>query len=96
VIAGAPRIVEVKGMELDAAFAAAMLYVNNLDKPGFIGALGGLLGDAAINIATFNLGRTASGGDAIALVGVDQAPAAQTLAAIAALPHVKEVRALSF
>ena len=46
VIAGAPRIVEVKGMELDAAFAPAMLYVNNLDQPGFIGALGHLLSEA--------------------------------------------------
>ena len=96
VIGGVPRVVEIKGMELDAPFAPAMLYINNLDKPGFIGALGGLLGGAAINIATFNLGRTASGGDAIALVGVDQAPAADVLAAIAALPHVKEARALSF
>ena len=74
VVAGAPRIVEVKGMELDAAFGPAMLYVNNLDKPGFIGALGALLGEAGVNIATFNLGRVAAGDDAIALVGVDQAP----------------------
>jgi D-3-phosphoglycerate dehydrogenase len=96
VIGGSPRVVEIKGMELDAPFAPAMLYINNLDKPGFIGALGGLLGDAGINIATFNLGRTASGGDAIALVGVDQAPGAKTLTAIADLPHVKEARALSF
>ena len=56
------------------AFAPAMLYVNNLDKPGFIGALGALLGEAGVNIATFNLGRVAAGDDAIALVGVDQAP----------------------
>jgi D-3-phosphoglycerate dehydrogenase len=96
VIGGIPRVVEVKGMELDAPFAPAMLYVNNLDKPGFIGALGGLLGDAGVNIATFNLGRTASGGDAIALVGVDQTPNGDTLSAIAALPHVKEARALAF
>ena len=74
VVAGVPRIVEVKGMELDAAFGPSMLYVNNLDKPGFIGALGNLLGEAGVNIATFNLGRIAAGDDAIALVGVDQAP----------------------
>jgi D-3-phosphoglycerate dehydrogenase len=96
VVGGAARVVEIKGMELDAPFAPAMLYVNNLDKPGFIGALGGLLGDAGVNIATFNLGRTASGGDAIALVGVDQAPSGATLSAIGALPHVKEARALAF
>jgi D-3-phosphoglycerate dehydrogenase len=96
VVAGAPRIVEVKGMELDAAFAPAMLYVNNLDKPGFIGALGALLGEAGVNIATFNLGRVAAGDDAIALVGVDQAPDDKLIAKIRALPYVKETRSLTF
>jgi D-3-phosphoglycerate dehydrogenase len=96
VVGGAPRIVEVKGMELDAAFSPAMLYVNNLDKPGFIGALGMLLSEAHINIATFNLGRHGAGEDAIALVGVDQAPDAALLGRLKALPHVKEARALTF
>jgi len=96
VIAGAPRIVEVKGMELDAAFAPAMLYVNNLDKPGFIGALGALLGQAGVNIATFNLGRVAAGEDAIALVGIDQTPDDTLMKRLRALPHVKEARSLQF
>jgi D-3-phosphoglycerate dehydrogenase len=73
-----------------------MLYVNNLDKPGFIGALGGLLGEAGVNIATFNLGRVTAGEDAVALVGVDQAPDEALLSKIQALPHVKEARALRF
>jgi len=89
-------VVEVKGMDLDAPFGETMLYVNNLDKPGFIGALGGLLADAEVNIATFNLGRVSAGEDAIALVGVDQAPTNDLLAKIQALPHVKEARILRF
>ena len=96
VIGGAPRIVEVKGMDLDAPFASSMLYVNNLDKPGFVGRLGALLGEAGVNIATFNLGRTEAGGDAIALVGVDQPLTDAQLAAVRGLPNVKEVRLLSF
>jgi D-3-phosphoglycerate dehydrogenase len=96
VVAGTPRVVEIKGMELDAPFAPAMLYVNNLDKPGFIGALGGLLGEAGVNIATFNLGRTASGGDAIALMGVDQKIDEVVLGKVKALPHVKDVKILVF
>ena len=83
-------------MDLDAAFNPAMLYVNNLDKPGFIGALGALLGDAGVNIATFNLGRRDAGDDAIALVGVDTAPDEALLASVKALPHVKEARSLRF
>jgi D-3-phosphoglycerate dehydrogenase / 2-oxoglutarate reductase len=96
VLAGAPRVIEVKGMDLDAPFAPRMLYVNNLDKPGFIGALGGLLGEAGVNIATFNLGRIDAGDDAIAMVGVDQEPSEALLSKIQALPHVKEARALRF
>jgi D-3-phosphoglycerate dehydrogenase len=96
VIAGAPRVVAVKGMELDAPFAPSMLYVNNLDQPGFIGRLGSLLGAANINIATFNLGRVQAGEDAIALVGVDQPPTADLIAEVKATAHVKEVRALVF
>ncbi len=83
-------------MELETPFMPAMLYVNNEDKPGFIGALGLLLAEAGINIATFNLGRLTTGGDAIALVGVDQAPSEALLERVNALPHVKEARGLVF
>jgi D-3-phosphoglycerate dehydrogenase len=96
VLAGTPRVVEVKGMDLDAPFMPTMLYVNNLDKPGFIGALGALLGEAGVNIATFNLGRVSAGDDAIALVGVDQPPSESLIRNIQALPNVKEARALRF
>jgi D-3-phosphoglycerate dehydrogenase len=92
IIGGKPRIVEVKGMALDAEFQPFMLFVNNSDKPGFIGAMAGLLGEAKVNIATFNLGREAAGGDAIAIVGVDQ----DVLAAIKALPQVRYVKVLKF
>jgi D-3-phosphoglycerate dehydrogenase len=96
VLVGAPRVVEVKGMELDAPFAPTMLYVNNLDKPGFIGAVGALLAEADVNIATFNLGRLAAGEDAIALIGVDQPPSDALVEKIRALQHVKEARVLQF
>ena len=96
VVAGTPRIVEVKGMELDAPFGPTMLYVNNQDKPGFIGAVGALLADARVNIATFNLGRVAAGEDAICLIGVDQEPDEGLVGRIRALPHVKEARILRF
>ena len=50
---------------------AQMIYIVNTDAPGFIGALGTTLGEAGINIATFNLGRREAGGEAVALVAVD-------------------------
>ncbi len=45
--------------------------MTNEDKPGHIGRLGTLLGDAGVNIATMALGRDVMGGDAISLVAVD-------------------------
>ena len=55
-----------------------------------------MLGDAGLNIATFQLGRTAAGDDAIALVEVDQEVTADVLAAVAALPNVVQAKALNF
>ena len=91
-----PRIVEIKGIRVEADFGRHMLYVTNHDKPGFIGAMAGLLGEAKVNIATFNLGREAAGGDAIAIVGVDQDVPPATLEAIEKLPQVRYVKVLKF
>lgn len=96
VIGGKPRIVEVKGMALEAPFHPVSLYINNSDTPGFIGALGTLLGDAQVNIATFHLGREGAGGEAIALVGIDAVPAEAVMQTLKALPHVRYGKLLQF
>src|ERR1700738_1363951 len=64
---GRPRVVSIKGIRVDAEFGPSMLYITNLDKPGFIGRFAPPLGDAGINIATFHVGRESPGGNAIAL-----------------------------
>jgi len=91
-----PRVVDIKGINLEAELAPHMLYLTNEDKPGFIGALGTTLGEAGVNIATFHLGRAAPGGDAIALVAVDQPIPADVLARVRALPHVVQAKPLAF
>jgi D-3-phosphoglycerate dehydrogenase len=89
-------LIQIKDIDLDSEFAPHMLYVVNEDKPGFIGKLGTLLGDAKVNIANFTLGRSAPGQDAICLVEVDgQVPAAVT-DALAKLPMVRMAKALAF
>ncbi|MDI4659074.1 phosphoglycerate dehydrogenase [Xanthobacter autotrophicus] len=93
---GQPRIVNIKGIKLDAEFAPSMIYITNEDKPGFIGRFAGLLGDAGLNIATFALGRDHLGGDAIALVAVDGTVPADVLAKVQALPQVKAAKSLAF
>ena len=94
--AGTAKIVEVKGMPLEADFHPVMLFINNQDKPGFIGALGTMLGEANINIATFHLGRQSEGRDAIAIVGVDQVVPEGVQQALRELSHVRYVKVLRF
>src|SRR6476659_603746 len=55
---GRASLNKIKDIDLDAEFAPHRLYVVNEDKPGFIGRLGTMLGDSAVNIANFTLGRS--------------------------------------
>jgi D-3-phosphoglycerate dehydrogenase len=91
-----PRLVEIKGISIEAELGAHMLYVTNKDLPGFIGKLGTVLGEAGVNVATFHLGRTSAGDDAVALVQVDQPLTEAILQKVRAIPHVVQASALSF
>lgn len=91
-----PRIVDVNGIAMDASLGANMIFVTNLDKPGFIGGIGSVLGNAGINIATFHLGREQPGGDAIALIEVDEHPEDTVLEEMRHLPQVIRCKALRF
>ncbi|WP_297492012.1 phosphoglycerate dehydrogenase [Acidocella sp.] len=93
---GRPRLVEIKGIKVEADFARNMLYVTNKDKPGFIGRFGMILADAGVNIATFHLGRAAEGEDAICLVSTDGQTPDAVLAAVRALPLVMQATNLAF
>jgi D-3-phosphoglycerate dehydrogenase len=93
---GRPRIVNIKGIRMDAEFGPSMIYITNLDKPGFIGKFSSTLGDAGINIATFHVGRQAAGGDAIALIEIDGELPLDVLAKVRALPQVQLAKPLRF
>lgn len=91
-----PRVVEISGIQIEAELGTHMLYVTNADKPGFIGSLGSTLGEAGLNIATFHLGRAKAGGDAIALIEVDQHIDDAVLDKVCALPLVYQAKTLHF
>jgi D-3-phosphoglycerate dehydrogenase len=91
-----PRIVEINQFPIEAELSEHMLYTTNKDKPGVIGQLGQTLGDAGINIATFHLGRTAPGEEAIALLQIDGTVDKALIDRIAALPNVTQAKALQF
>jgi D-3-phosphoglycerate dehydrogenase / 2-oxoglutarate reductase len=91
-----PRIIQIKGIDMESGFAPHLLYITNRDRPGFIGRLGTLLGTAEVNIANFNLGRAAAGEDAIAVIEVDEPISDAVLEQVKALDGVVQAKRLSF
>ncbi len=91
-----PRLIGIDEVALEAELTPHMLFVRNEDRPGFIGRLGTVLGDAGINVANFNLGRSRPGADAVCLVAVDGDVGADTIERIRALPGVVGVHRLRF
>ncbi len=93
---GKPRIIQVKGINMEAEITPNMLYITNVDKPGFIGRLGTLLGELDVNIANFNLGREGQGESAIALLSIDSKLSEEDLTKISQLEGVIQAKFLQF
>jgi D-3-phosphoglycerate dehydrogenase len=66
-----PRIVGIDGLEIDLKPSAYILFIRYADEPGKVGTFGTLLGEARINIAGMEVGRTAKGEDAIVALTLD-------------------------
>jgi D-3-phosphoglycerate dehydrogenase / 2-oxoglutarate reductase len=92
----APRLVDMFGIRVEAELEGEMIYIVNEDAPGFIGRLGTTLGEAGVNIGTFNLGRRAAGGEAVALISVDSHVGQELIERLERLPGVKRVKPLRF
>ncbi len=93
---GKPRFIQIKGINIDAEVGGNMLYTTNEDVPGIIGTLGRVLGDNGVNIANFTLGRAEAGGEAIALLYVDNVLEQKVLDDLAGTGLFKQIRPLSF
>ena len=93
---GRPRFIQINSINLEAEPVDHMLYTTNIDKPGYIGALGTVLGEANVNIATFSLGRDNKNGKALALLGVDEFVSDVVIRKIKKLPQVDIAKSLNF
>ena len=69
----AERLVEVNGYAMEIAPTAHMGFFTYTDRPGIVGVVGRLLGDAGINIAGMQVGRHEKGGKALIALTVDSA-----------------------
>jgi D-3-phosphoglycerate dehydrogenase len=93
-VARAPRLVEVDGLPLESGASGPVLLFRNRDVPGVVGRVGTLLGEARINIAGVQLGRTAPGAQAVFLVDVDEQVPPDVLERLRGVPGIARVRAL--
>lgn len=90
-----PRLVEVWGFGVDMEPTEHMAFFRYTDKPGVVGIIGGKLGEARVNIASMQVGRTDTGGEALVAMAMDSAIPADVLDDIATAIGARAVRAVS-
>lgn len=91
-----PRIVNIEGVPVEAALSEHMLFIRNNDRPGLIGGVGTILGDAKQNIADFRLGRKEDTKEAVCLISLDAPVSDDLLAKISKLPQIQSAKRLRF
>ena len=89
---GAPRLLGINDIDIEAPLRGTILFIRNQDVPGVIGRVGTLLGNSNVNIANFALGRNPQTHEALGLVNVDNPVPDAVLAEIRAIPAVRAAR----
>ncbi|MGI9029782.1 MAG: phosphoglycerate dehydrogenase [Ilumatobacteraceae bacterium] len=88
---GQHRIVSIDGHSIDIPPADHLLMVRNDDRPGVIGTVGTLLGDAGVNIADMDVGRAERAGTALMLIATTTDVPATTVETLRAAPGILSV-----
>ena len=73
VIRGEPHILRIDGKWLDFVAEGHFLVDTHRDTPGIVGRAGSILGEAGVNISFLQLGRDEPGGEAVMVLGLDEA-----------------------
>ncbi|HET7720625.1 MAG TPA: phosphoglycerate dehydrogenase, partial [Acidimicrobiales bacterium] len=88
---GEPRITRIGEYRLDLAPSDVMLISRHHDRPGMVGRIGAMLGEADVNISAMHLGRTRPREDALMILALDEDVPAAVAEAIRALDAVIEL-----
>jgi D-3-phosphoglycerate dehydrogenase len=88
------RIVNIDGTPFDVPPADHMVVISNDDRPGVIGTVGTLLGDAEVNIADMDVARVEGSGTAVMLIAPTAQIPEETLAALRNAPGILDVKTL--
>jgi D-3-phosphoglycerate dehydrogenase / 2-oxoglutarate reductase len=81
-VSGEARIVEVDAHDVEIPPADVMIVVRNDDRPGVIGAVGTILGDAGVSIANMAVGQTVGAGTALMVLSTDRVVEGRILTAL--------------
>jgi D-3-phosphoglycerate dehydrogenase / 2-oxoglutarate reductase len=92
---GEPRLVRVDDWTLEVRMEGKLLVYRNVDRPGMLAAVGGLLAQANINIAGMALGRNEKGREAVTVMSVDNEVPAEVLEQISSMDGVHEVHVVA-
>ncbi len=92
-IAQRERLVEVNGFDVDLEPTDHLAFLRYEDRPGVVGILGRILGDAKVNIASMQVARDERGGAALVALSVDSPIPAETLAEVEDAISATSVRA---
>lgn len=90
----AQRLVNIDGIPFDVPPADHMVVISNDDRPGVIGTVGTLLGDAGVNIADMDVSRVEDAGTAVMLIAPTARVSAEVLGQLRSAPGILEVKAL--
>jgi len=89
------RLVMIEDHATDVPPAANMLVVRNDDRPGVIGVVGTLLGNAGVNINNMDVGRSPTVGSALMVIATSGSVLDSVLAELRAAPGIISVHALT-
>jgi D-3-phosphoglycerate dehydrogenase len=87
-----PKLVDVLGFDMDLDLSGYLLFFVYTDRPGVVGMVGAMLGEAGVNIAGAQVSRTTRGGQALMAVTVDSAVEPDLLSEIAGRIGAREAR----
>jgi D-3-phosphoglycerate dehydrogenase len=65
------RLTEVDGFDLELGAEGVLLFFRYSDRPGVVGAIGSILGEAGVNIGAMQVARREAGGEALMTLTVD-------------------------
>ena len=79
---GVPKIVKMRNFDIDFRPEEHMLVMTYADRPGSIGKIGTILGNANVNIGNMSLGRTEKAGEAMVVFSIDSPADEATISAV--------------